>query len=148
MSNNACINEFSFRAQVSEDSVRTETSNEVASVKCEKMKKLIFPPSPIHRVNFDKHLNRMDPSKPMEQMMIMPESQSQVEDFSRDFFPMLAKKYSVPPPIYKHVYVTSPSKHSKKPKKKKSKSKDYSWLDSMNPFGCDTDYDEDYDEED
>lgn len=74
---------------------------------------------------------------------------NQIQDFPKDFFPSISKKYSTAPHIYKHVFVTSPNKVivEKKPKGKKKIRKEDSWLDSINPFGCESDYDDDYDED-
>lgn len=109
------------------------------------MRKLFLPtPTSAHRINFNKNVNRMDPSKPIE-TITTSDYMNHMEDFPKDYFPMEAKKYSIPAHIYKHVYVTSPSKY-KKEKKKKPSHKEDSWYDFLNPFGCESDYD-DYDED-
>lgn len=61
------------------------------------------------------------------------------------FLPEMEKKYSHPPYVYKHVYVTSPEVSTKpvekKRKKKKVQEKDDSWMEYLNPFSCDDEYD-------
>lgn len=104
------------------------------------MKRLIGPP--LHLV---RNVNRMDPTEAVVPT-ITDNYMNQMEDFPKDFFPMMAKKYS-PSHIFKHVYVTSPSKIVvNKKKMKKKESKEESWLESFNPFGCESDYDN-YDED-
>lgn len=66
------------------------------------------------------------------------------------FIPEMSKKYSDPPYVYKHIYVTSPEvttpAEKKRKKKKKIQNKDDSWMEYLNPFGCDSDDDYDDDE--
>lgn len=112
------------------------------------MKKLLIPTT--HRMNFHKNVNRMDPVQPLEPVSTANSVNyiNQLDSFPKDFFPMMAKRYSVPSHIYKHVFVTSPSKVEikKKPKKRKPSRKEDSWMDSINPFGCESE-EEDYEEE-
>lgn len=71
----------------------------------------------------------------------------QVEDFPKDFFPTVTKKYSQTPYVYKHIYVTAPTKPLPEKPKKNKKAKEESWMDyMMNPFDCESDFD-DYDDD-
>lgn len=77
---------------------------------------------------------------------LMESNLNPIGEFPTDFFPMMAKKYHSPPShIYKHIYVTAPTKIEVKKKKKKKihKKEDKEWYDA---FGCDSD-EEEYDEE-
>jgi hypothetical protein len=112
------------------------------------MRKLISPTNH-YRLSLNPIVNRNDNVQSHTiPPILMENGLKEIEDFPKDFFPTIAKKFSKSPPhIYKHVFVTSPSiiVH-KKPKNKKSIRKEDSWLDSLNPFGCDSDY-EDYDDD-
>jgi hypothetical protein len=110
------------------------------------MPKLISPTNH-HRLSLNPIANRNDNSQSHTMPPILTENGlNRVEDFPKDFFPSIAKKYSSAPHIYKHVFVTSPSKIIVHKKNKKGIRKEDSWFDSLNPFGCDSDY-EDYDED-
>jgi hypothetical protein len=108
------------------------------------MKKLLIPTT--NRIDFNKNVHRMDPMQTLESVSTT-DYMNQLEAFPKDFFPMMSKKYSVPSHIYKHVYVTSPTKDvvKHKPKKRKPSRKEDSWMDSLNPFGCESE-NEDYEE--
>jgi hypothetical protein len=113
------------------------------------MRKLISPTNH-HRFSLNPMVNRNDNNQPQTIYPILSEtSLNRMEDFPKELLQTIAKKYSSVPHIYKHVYVTSPSKIivHKKPKNKKNNRKEDSWLDSINPFGCESDYDDDYDED-
>lgn len=104
------------------------------------MKKLAAPTP--YRVNLQhQNVNRMDPIQVVVPAMTA-NPMNPTQPFPRDFFPMLEKKYSIPSHIYKHVFVTSPSKIVMHKKRKKSKEKEESWFDSLNPFGCESDEDD------
>lgn len=68
------------------------------------------------------------------------------EEFPKDFYPpTISKKYSPPPYIYKHIYVTQPAKPEPEKKKKKKKvEKDDSWYDHLSFF--DSESEEEYEE--
>lgn len=114
------------------------------------MRKLISPTN--HpRLRLNPIVNRNDHIQSYTMQPILKETGlNRAEDFPQELLQNIAKKYSSAPHIYKHVFVTSPSQIDvqKKPKKKKKKKrKEDSWLDSYNPFGCESDYDDDYEEE-
>ncbi|CRK93233.1 CLUMA_CG006777, isoform A [Clunio marinus] len=91
----------------------------------------------------DNQIMKLNPIVPLTTMTPM----LSLDNFPKDFYPTIAKKYSSQPQLYKHVYVTSPHhKDKKKKKKNKFKDSDESWFDYLNPFTCDDDY-EDYDED-
>lgn len=105
------------------------------------MGKLFAHTLPNQRLNFSKPINRMDPLVGAIAYTMNPTlTDEQLRDFPKDFFPTMGKKY-MEPHVYKHVYV-HPKKYivHKKPTKKKPTRKEDSWLDSINPFGCDSDY--------
>lgn len=69
---------------------------------------------------------------------------------SNEHVPEMEEKYSQPPYVYKHVYeyMTTPevTTHVEHKKKKKIKTHEDSWMDYLNPFGCNNDdYYDDYD---
>lgn len=112
------------------------------------MRKLISPTNH-YQLSSNPVVNRNDNVQSQTMPPILMENgMNQVEDFPQDFFPTMAKKYSTAPHIYKHVFVTSPTRVvvHKKPKNKKNVRKEDSWYDSLNPFGCESDY-EDYDDD-
>lgn len=109
------------------------------------MKKFLSLPN--QRINLNKNVNRMDPMQTYTvETTLMGNPSNSAGDFPKDFFPMLAKKYYSPPShVYKHIYVTAPSKVTEKKKKKKKihKKEDKEWYDA---FECESD-DEEYEEE-
>lgn len=111
------------------------------------MRKLISPTNH-NRLSLNPIVNRIDnvPSHTM-QPIFTETVMNRMEDFPKELLQTIAKKYSSAPHIYKHVFVTSPSKITvgKKPRNKKNNRKEDSWLDSINPFGCESDYEDDYD---
>lgn len=78
-----------------------------------------------------------------------------LEYFPKDFYPKIGKKYSShqqhqhhPLNLYRHFHPTTKiivEKHLKRDKH--DESHEHSWLDKLNPFGCEEDDSEDYDEE-
>lgn len=113
------------------------------------MRKLISPTNH-HRFRLNPIVNRNDNIQSHTMQPVLTGAvMNRMEDFPKELLATIAKKYSSAPNIYKHVYVTSPSKISirKKPKNKKNNRKEDSWLDSINPFGCESDYDDDYEED-
>jgi len=120
-----------------------------------------------HRFGFNHNLSRMDGSNyygshhmdpTMLQQHMDENNINQVQDFPKDFYPpptamIAAKKYSsTVPNKYKHVIVPSTTKFvlhasQKKPKKTKKKDnrKDDSWFEHK-WFGCESDYEEDYED--
>lgn len=108
------------------------------------MKKFLGPPN--HKLSFDKNVHRMDPIPPY---IVEPTLQmNQMEDFPKDFFPTLSKKYSQPPShVYKHVYVSDKYVPKKNKKKKKEKEKEESWYESFSPFGDESEDDDEKDYE-
>lgn len=108
----------------------------------------VYPP-PTNPLAFNRNITRLFPqaSPKMEMGTVMSTYMGQ-EEFPKDFYPppMMTKKYSPPPYIYKHIYVTEPAKKEpemKKEKKKKKHDKDDSW-DFMHYFESESE--EDYEE--
>jgi hypothetical protein len=113
------------------------------------MRKLISPTNH-HRLSLNPIVNRNDNTQSHTLQPVLTETGlNRMEDFPQELLQTIAKKYSSAPHIYKHVFVTSPSKINfrKKPRNKKNNRKEDSWLDSINPFGCESDYGDDYDED-
>lgn len=103
---------------------------------------------------------QMEP--PMDQGMAQVSQADQMqlmEQFPKDFFPMMDKKYARPTHIYKHVYVTEDNDaHQEKKKKhhhhdhhhkihkKHNHRSDDSWLEYLNLYGCDSENDDSEDD--
>jgi hypothetical protein len=79
-----------------------------------------------------------------------------LEYYPKDFYPTIGKKYSSyhnqhyqhPLNLYRHLHPTTKiivEKHLKRDKH--DESHEHSWLDKLNPFGCEEDDSEDYDDE-
>jgi hypothetical protein len=88
----------------------------------------------------------MQPPNMMNQMQ--PHMMNQLETFPKDFPPAtISKKFFAPAYVYKHFYLADSGKE-KPMKVMKMKKKKESMLESLNPFGCESEEEDDEYEDD